>query len=91
MRGTLCLCAEQADAADVPPAAGRRRSFSFASGKGEKCMRSAFEITHLSAWLLLILLAFAKSVNASINVQGKTIQWTKQEAAWHAVELPRDD
>lgn len=46
---------------------------------------------HVIAFFLATALLPADSSQFTINVQGKTIQWTKQKAAWHAVELPRDD
>lgn len=46
---------------------------------------------HVIAFFLATLLLPANVSQFTINVQGKTIQWTKQATAWHAVELPRDD
>jgi hypothetical protein len=46
---------------------------------------------HVIAFFLATLLLPAEVSQFTINVQGKTIQWTKQDRAWHAVELPRDD
>lgn len=46
---------------------------------------------HVIAFFLATLLLPSDVSQFTINVQGKTIQWTKQDTAWHAVELPRDD
>ncbi len=46
---------------------------------------------HVIAFFLALLMV-PKDVNQfTIDVQGKQIQWTKQDAGWRAVELPRDD
>jgi hypothetical protein len=46
---------------------------------------------HVIAFFMAIMMV-PKDVNQfTIAVQGKEIQWTRQEAGWHAVELPRDD
>ena len=46
---------------------------------------------HVIAFFLATLLLPAGVSQFTIDVQGKTVQWTKQNTAWHAVELPRDD
>jgi hypothetical protein len=46
---------------------------------------------HVIAFFLATLLLPADVSQFSINVQGETIQWTKQETSWSAVELPNDD
>ena len=46
---------------------------------------------HVIAFFLATLLLPADVGQFNINVQGKTIQWTKQDTSWHAVELPKDD
>jgi hypothetical protein len=46
---------------------------------------------HVIAFFLATLLLPANVSQFRIDVQGKSIQWTKQYAGWHAVELPRDD
>ncbi|MCX6349791.1 MAG: hypothetical protein NTV79_09905 [Candidatus Aureabacteria bacterium] len=43
------------------------------------------------AFFLATLLLPAGVEQFTINVEGKTIQWTKQDTAWHAVQLPFDD
>ena len=46
---------------------------------------------HVIAFFMAIMMV-PKDVNQfTIAVQGKEIQWTRQEAGWQAVELPRDD
>lgn len=46
---------------------------------------------HVIAFFLAIMMVPEDVKQFTIAVQGKEIQWTRQEAGWHAVELPRDD
>ena len=46
---------------------------------------------HVIAFFLAILLLPTGVTQFTINVQSKTVQWTKQAAAWHAIEFPHDD
>jgi acetoacetate decarboxylase len=46
---------------------------------------------HVIAFFLATLLLPADVSQFSINVHGETIQWTRQEIGWSAVELPSDD
>ncbi len=46
---------------------------------------------HVIAFFLAIMMVPEDVNQFTIAVQGKEIQWTKQEDGWHAVDLPRDD
>jgi hypothetical protein len=46
---------------------------------------------HVIAFFIAIMMVPEDVNQFTIAVQGKEIQWTRQEAGWHAVELPRDD
>lgn len=46
---------------------------------------------HVIAFFMAIMMVPEDVDQLTIEVQGKKIQWTQQEAGWHAVELPRGD
>lgn len=46
---------------------------------------------HVIAFFLATLLLPADVGRFTVEVRGKTIEWVRQDAGWHAVELPKDD